>query len=147
MRENKNSTAQTGFTTVELLVTILVATSFIVGFYQLYALSQKLSGSARQNSVASAVAFSNLRKFHSIDYPTWFVCNSSSEVTAENPTPPGQILLTETRTDLDLPAPVTAEVLAFAPYGCGESKPVKVMSVLRYGPSAKEVMHATFIGH
>lgn len=146
MKKNKQCTSQEGFSAVELLITLVMATTVLGSFYQLFALTERLNGAARQKAVASTLAHTGLRRFHSIERPTWFVCNTNSEITTLNPDPPGQISLNEPRPDVALPQPVTTEVLAFAPNGCEINKPIKLISIVRYGNANKEVMHATYIG-
>lgn len=142
----KNKPSINGFTSVELLVTILIAATFIIAMHQLYAVIERTNSDARQLSTASALAYSNLRTYQSSKMPEWFICNATSEVTTTNPQPAGQILISSSGTHPQLPGTVTQEVRAYAPLGCGNEKPVKVVSKVGYGLPQKEVHHATYTG-
>ncbi len=63
MNEHATNKSQLGFTVVEMLVTILVAATFALMFYQLFIASTKLSDNARRDAVASQIAYSNLQKY------------------------------------------------------------------------------------
>jgi len=56
---------QTGFTTVELLITLFVAAAFLISGYQLYNLIIKDSGEARAQAQASNVAYDYLQRYKS----------------------------------------------------------------------------------
>jgi len=57
----KNSTAQSGFSAIELLITLLIGFLFIMMGYQLYAVSIQGSGDAREQSKLSSLAYEKLR--------------------------------------------------------------------------------------
>jgi len=59
------SSKQSGFTTVELLITLFVAAAFLISGYQLYNLIIKDSGEARAQAQASNVAYDYLQKYKS----------------------------------------------------------------------------------
>lgn len=59
MRQN----AQSGFTVVELLITLFVAAAFLVSGYQLYNAIIKDGGQTRGESRASNVAYDYLRRY------------------------------------------------------------------------------------
>ncbi len=54
---------QTGFTAVELLITLFVAAAFLVTGYQLYSIIIKDSGQTRAQERASNVAYDYLRRY------------------------------------------------------------------------------------
>jgi prepilin-type N-terminal cleavage/methylation domain-containing protein len=54
---------KSGFSLVELLVTLVIATTFLVGAYQLFSSVMKDSGEARKESRASNVAYDYLRRY------------------------------------------------------------------------------------
>ena len=56
---------ESGFTAVELLITLFIAVAFLATGYQLYSIVIKSSGDARMRSVASNVAYDNLRRYSS----------------------------------------------------------------------------------
>lgn len=59
----KPNNRQSGFTIVELLITLFVAAAFLVSGYQLYALVIKDSGQTRATSRASNVAYDYMRQY------------------------------------------------------------------------------------
>lgn len=56
---------KSGFSLVELLVTLVIATTFLVGAYQLFGSVMKDGGEARKESKASNVAYDYLRRYTS----------------------------------------------------------------------------------
>jgi prepilin-type N-terminal cleavage/methylation domain-containing protein len=54
---------QSGFTIVELLITLFVAAAFLTSGYQLFNLVIKDSGQARADSRASSVAYDYMRRY------------------------------------------------------------------------------------
>jgi len=70
-----HSSRQSGFTAVELLITLFVAAAFLVSGYQLYNLIIRDGGQARADARASNVAYDYLRRYSaSVTAP----CTSSS---------------------------------------------------------------------
>lgn len=57
----KNSTLQSGFSAIELLITLLIGFLFVMMGYQLYAVSIQGSGDAREQSKLSSLAYEKLR--------------------------------------------------------------------------------------
>lgn len=144
----RQHTKQSGFSTVELLVSLFIAAAFVTIFYQLFVVIDRLASDGYQRSVASNLAYANLRMYATTDSPTWFVCDNSSDLKTY-PSGTGQVLLTGTVT-ADLPPPVTRSVIATAPYGCaatGSGMPVRIESLITYGPQNKKVNHTTYVGY
>ena len=56
-------TKDSGFTAVELLITLFVAAAFLVSGYQLYALIIKDGGQTRSDARASNVAYDYMRRY------------------------------------------------------------------------------------
>jgi prepilin-type N-terminal cleavage/methylation domain-containing protein len=54
-----------GFSLVELLVTLVIATTFLVGAYQLFSAVMRDGGDARKESRASNAAYDYLRRYTS----------------------------------------------------------------------------------
>lgn len=141
---HKNRTSNSsGFTLVEVLVTILIATLFIIAIVQLSVSQSKITSSVSSYSRADLLAYNNLRTYAYGKAPTWFECN----YTGGNPD--AVTLISSTDPVDGLPSPVTQSVVATAPYGCGGGSsgigyPIKVVSTVTYGPSAKVVVHATY---
>jgi len=61
MKYGRRYTAQSGFSAVELLITLFVAAAFLATGYQLYGVVIDSSAQARMRTVASAVAYDKLR--------------------------------------------------------------------------------------
>lgn len=137
---------QSGFTTIELLITLFVAFAFIAAFYRLFTVIDQSTAESRWQSTASSLAYTNLRKY--TVRPSDFTCNSNTDLTAGN-NRPGQTLLEETDSgsgELGIPGEVTQTVRAFAPFGCADAStlPVKIESRVTYG-DYREVVHATYV--
>ncbi len=58
-----NLNKQSGFTAVELLITLFVAAAFLVTGYQLYTLIIKDSGNTRAQAKAANVAYDYIRRY------------------------------------------------------------------------------------
>lgn len=58
-----NSTRQSGFTAVELLITLFVAAAFLIAGYQLFSLVIKDGGQTRAESRAANVAYDYMRRY------------------------------------------------------------------------------------
>lgn len=139
-------TKQSGFTTIELLITLFVAFAFIAAFYRLFTVIDQSTTESRWQSTASSLAYTNLRKY--TIRPSDFACNANTDLTAGS-NRPGQVLLDETDSgsgDLGIPGEVTQTVRAFAPFGCGDAAtlPVKIESRVTYGDN-REAVHATYV--
>ena len=143
MKNTYSKSTQPGFTLVEVLVTIIVATLFVVTISQLQIAQSKVSANVNSYNVADLLAYNNLRTYAYGKAPTWFSCT----YTSGNPNP---VTLIDANDAVEgLPPPVTQLVVATAPYGCGGGSsgigyPIKVVSKVTYGPSAKVVVHATY---
>lgn len=139
---------QDGFSTIELLITLFIASTFIIVFYQLFIMIDGLSKAGYQNSVANNLAYANMRLYANTDSPNWFTCNSSTDLKTY-PSATGQVLLSGT-TVASLPLPITKSVIATAPYGCSGASlgmPVRVESSITYGPNNKKVTHTTYVSY
>lgn len=131
-----------GFTIVEVLVTIVVTTLFVIAIAQVSTVQSRLSASYQMYNVADLLAYNNLRAYANGQAPTWFVCTYASG----NPQP--MTLLSSTANVSGLNPPVTQTVVATAPYGCGGSSanngyPIKIVSTVSYD-SGRMVQHATY---
>lgn len=60
---HRDTKDQSGFTIVELLITLFVAAAFLTSGYQLFNLVIKDSGQARAGSRASSVAYDYMRRY------------------------------------------------------------------------------------
>ena len=145
---------QTGFTTVELIVVILVAASFIASISQIISQVSRAAIEAHNQDVAGNLAYNNLRKYANGQPPSlWFTCSTANDGKSASNNGLGSVLLSGTPEDTGgLPGPVEQRVTAFAPYGCSPSTndsgmPIRVISEIKYGNPAKEVIHATYVSY
>ena len=132
-----------GFTLVEVLITVVVATLFIVAFSQLHIAQSRISTTMNTYSRADQLAYNNLRIYANGKSPTWFDCTYVSGA------PKPMNLINSTDPVDGLPSPLIQSVVATAPYGCGGGSsgigyPIKVVSTVTYGSDAKVIVHATY---
>lgn len=135
------NTKQSGFTVVELLTTIIVATLFVATFYQMFVVLVGVNATARSISQANSLAYSNMRR-----YPT-AASITATGITCASPGTTGN-LLNSTGPDLvNYPElGVRSEVVtASFPYGCAAVYDViKIVSTVTYGTNSR-VSHATYV--
>lgn len=136
---------QRGFTTIELLVTLFVATAFVGAFSQIFTVIDRAAAEARWQSAASNLAYSNLRRYATAG-DTSFICNSTTNLVT-NPSAPGQVLHTTnySASTSGLPGTATVEVRAYAPMGCGTDVSLKIIATTTYGSPARKAVHATYV--
>jgi len=139
----RQASGSSGFTLVEVLVTIIVAAIFILAFSQLHIVQSRVSTISTAYDTADLLAYNNLRTYAYGEAPNWFNCVYSGG----NPQP--MTLLSSTSPVSGLPSPVTQTVVATAPYGCGGSSsgigyPIRVTSTVTYDTDSKVVVHATY---
>lgn len=148
---------ESGFTAVELLVTIIIAAMFAVAFYQLFITVNQSSSNARNRATASDIAHANLRRYASAGsaYKDWFTCSTASGSSntndlSVNSNAPGTTLMSGNLipSNADLPGPVTYSVKALAIFGCSGTNanaPIRVESIVTYGPQSTVMKHATLV--
>jgi Tfp pilus assembly protein FimT len=151
MRKQSNSS---GFTIVEVIVTLAVTTLFLTLFFQVYlAMESQRIGVARQ-ALASNIAYANLRKFTT--RPAIPSCTSAMDMTTSNPT--GLLLGDENSSSYGfVPEPASSTnglganihqtVKAYAPRGCTtfSTDPIKIESTVSYGNNGDQVVHASYV--
>jgi Tfp pilus assembly protein PilE len=122
--------SQSGFSAVELLITLFIAVAFIATGYQLYTIVIKDGGESRARAKASNIAYDNLRKYSSL------VTNPCTATSSPSPTPtiPAGSGLTAT----------TLTVTFSCPYGTS-SAVTEVKVQLLYGSPQQEVAHAMYV--
>lgn len=107
---------QSGFTAVELLVTLFVAAAFIIGGYQLFNVVIKDGGETRSESRAANVAYDYLRRYSdSATNP----CAEASPVSNQSITV-AQLTNVQVSVDITCPqvdAPTLSKVEAFVSFG------------------------------
>jgi Tfp pilus assembly protein PilX len=138
-----NYQRQDGFTLVEVFVTIVIATLFIIAISQLYITQVRISTSLTSYNNADILASNNLRTYAYGKAPSWFNCTYTGQ------TPNAMTLLTSNAAVDGIQSPVAQSVVATAPYGCGGSSagigyPIKVVSKVTFGKEGKTVVHATY---
>lgn len=74
---------QTGFSAIELLITLVIASLFIIMGFQLYSVSIENGGEARREAAASALAYKKLRQMTTAGTGV-ATCLSTSTVTTAN---------------------------------------------------------------
>lgn len=149
----------TGFTLVELIVTIVVAGIFIAAISNMSSLIVYTATDAHRFELASNLAYNNLRIYANGQKPVWFNCvgddgSETAPFTDGNKTNAAGIDILSSTADVSgLPSPVTQTVNVLAPYGCGSDSPngsgmpIRVVSTVTYGSPAKKVIHATYVGY
>lgn len=129
------NSVQRGFTAVEVLVTLFIATVLIGGGYQVYGLVNSSSRDARERSVASNYAYESLRRL------------AASAPAACDASTPEQDLTSQLPSDAALPAPYSMKATYTCPYGDGDT--ISQLTIrLSYGPTPqKEVVHALYVNN
>ncbi len=122
---------QAGFSAVELLITLFIAAIFIMTGYQLYSVVLKNGTDTNQRSIASGLAYENLRRY--LPQAT----NPCSNVTP-SPTP-------SIPSGSGLPNS-SITVTIDCPYGIGGSV-ARVYVSVKYGTPQQEVVHAIFVNN
>ncbi|AKM80329.1 MAG: hypothetical protein UW38_C0001G0475 [Candidatus Saccharibacteria bacterium GW2011_GWC2_44_17] len=155
----KNTHPSSGFTVVEVLVTLVIISLFMGLFFQTYMAMESQRLAVQKTVFASNIAYANLRKFSERPDSTKLSCTNDMNL-ASNPTAPGieiggnntspntfgfvgENLTTSLGTD------ATQQVLIFAPNGCTRfaDMPLKIVSIVRYGPASnqEEIAHVSYV--
>lgn len=123
---------ESGFTVIELLISIVVGLLFIISANQLYGAVIEDTGTARERAIASNLAYLNLKSYTSF---------ASNPCTSYTPSPQPTI-----PSDSGLSS-ATAEVTITCPYSSQPSAQniSKINSIIRYGNPQKVVTHATYL--
>ncbi|MFZ1802223.1 MAG: prepilin-type N-terminal cleavage/methylation domain-containing protein [Candidatus Saccharimonas aalborgensis] len=124
---------QSGFTLVEVIVTIIASSIFLFGILGLGISSLTISVSTSRRTTADNLSYANLRQYvNGSGARNWFNCNAGSTAT----------LLNSTAGISGLPSPVTQLVTASAPYGCPGV--IAVTSKVTYGANNTEFVYAGY---
>ena len=117
-----------GFTTVELMATLIVASLFLISGYQLFSAVSYQSGQARNIGEASNIGYKILRQ------QTYSAVTNScaSPLVQTAPAPSGE-----------LPEPVAITVEKCKPFA--DSSLIKVVVVVEYGVRGGRTIHATYL--
>lgn len=119
---------QTGFSAVELLITLVIASLFIIMGYQLYSVSIENGGDARREAAASALAYKKLRQM-----------STAGTGVATCPGSP-----TSTTADVDNNKAVQTTTIS-CPYPTDFPKIRLAIVKVKYTVSGTEVSHAMYI--
>lgn len=134
---------ETGFTVVELIITLLFAVMVLIGVYRVTSAIVSLTMARSQAVVAGNIAYSNLRQYVNGRPPTWYECDE------ENNLEP--VVLKHSTAAIDrLPEPIVEHISATAPYGCGglaSGMPIRVESYVIYGTEARKVTHVGYASY
>lgn len=143
-----------GFTIVETIVTLVVLSIFLTGFFQAYMLMTTQRVKVARQAAASDMAYTNLRKV--LSRPAGLLCDASSGHTLLSTKPP-------TNGTNDGPRIYTAEndqilgeareqtVVAYPTAGCADfaTHPVKIVSTVIFDKNKPggevKVVHASYI--
>ena len=135
--------SEAGFTLIESLITIIIATLFVIAISQLYITQVRITTALTSYNNADLLASDNLRTYAYGKPPSWFVCAYS------NGNPIARTILNKNNDVDGIQSPVVQTVVATAPYGCGGGSsgigfPIKVVSTVTFGSESKAVVHATY---
>lgn len=152
------NTSSEGFTVVEMIVTIVIASLFLTFFIQMFRASSNQQQIVFNQSVVNNMAKSNLDKFpNSAGFSTPYVCDPSTNTStntnnqAIRPSAPGTTLLNDSSANKEAdPGNVgvlSQSVKAYSPLGCAANNPIKIVSTVQFGPpdARDEVVYATYI--
>lgn len=159
-------TKESGFTIVEVVTTLVILGLFLTFFFQLTIAAQKQRSTVEKRTLASDIAYSNLKKFPS--KPSGLTCTAGdamdqsgtdaeskpglligSSVAAENAPLPYNFVPEPTSSTQKLGAYSKQTVRAYAPQGCLlPEAPFRIESIVEYGDSAADterIVNATFV--
>lgn len=122
-------TASSGFSAVELLITLFIAAAFVATGYQLYSVVIQNSENAREQASASNIAYNALRQY---------APQATNPCTVVTPTPAPSM-----PTGNNLPNP-SITVTISCPYGLA-SGVSKITATVNYGNPQVGVVHALFV--
>ena len=120
-------TSQSGFSAVELLITLFIGVAFMATCYQLYSIINNNGGAVRAQARASSVAYQYLQEYRT-------KATGPCSVQTASPSVPANAGLSSASVD----ARITC------PYGTS-STISHVAIIVRYDNPQKEVTHATFV--
>lgn len=119
---------QSGFTAVELLITLFIAAAFLMSGYQLYSLIIKDGGEVRATAKASNVVY---------DYLQRYKASATNPCTAQTP-------LTDQSIIVDTLSNTTVTVALTCPFSSTMTV-TKVQVNLKYGNPQQTVINSTYV--
>ena len=125
-----------GFSAIELLVTLFVASALVLAFYQLFIVIEEGNANAKNSAIASDLASSNLSKYPAI--PAGRTCSNTTSY---------ELINTTEAKKMGLTGSVTEKVTISFPYGCTNEDVAKIESSVTYGPNSarKTAVQATYV--
>jgi prepilin-type N-terminal cleavage/methylation domain-containing protein len=137
---------QQGFTIVEVVVTLVVLSLFLVGFFQSYLLLESQRVNVVRQSKASDIAYVNLGKYPA--KPPNLICSSGVTILGSNKDTVSRPYNFVAETDTALLGTTSQEITASAPNGCDATDfkdgLVKIISTVVYSGS-RSVTHVTYV--
>jgi prepilin-type N-terminal cleavage/methylation domain-containing protein len=145
---------QQGFTIVEVIVTLVVLSLFLTGFFQAYLLLESQRINVVRQAKASDIAYVNLGKYPA--KPANLSCTPTSKSTGTilGSTKSGRTTATYNfvaETDTTLLGTTSQEIIAYAPNDCDSTTPtafkggmVKIVSTVEYSGN-RSVQHVTYV--
>ncbi len=123
----KSISKQSGFTAVELLVTLFIAAAFLMSGYQLYSLIMKDGGEVRATAKASNVVY---------DYMQRYKPSATNPCTSQTP-------LTDSAITVDTLSNTTITVAITCPYSATPSLS-KITVTMKYNTPQQTVSNSTY---
>ena len=138
--------SQNGLTVTELIITIFVASIFVMAIYQLYTISVVNNVDSRRLSLANDMAYTELRKYPTAASIPSFTCNADTDKTNASYTGLGYTVSTSTVTSsTTLPNPVVTKISAFNPKGCSSALKEVTVTVSYGSTPVKQVRHSIYV--
>lgn len=129
----KYNQKQSGFSAVELLITLFIAATFLISGYQLYAVVIKDGGEARVQARADTVATDYLQRYKS---------SATNPCTVQNP-------VNESPLTVSGLSNVTVSVSILCPSLLSSSTPVtsvsKILVIVKYGSPQQTISNSTYV--
>lgn len=126
MRSTNN---QSGFTVVELLISLFIASAFLLSGYQLFNVAVKDSGESRAQSIASNSVYEYLQRYKTS------ATNSCTELTPLNNSSITVTGLTNVKITVSITCPYATTVPSIS----------KVTSTIQYGATPQTLSIATYV--
>ncbi len=149
---------ESGFTIVEVVVTMVILGAFIALFGQMYLVMESQRILVQRRATASDIAYKNLRKFPTAPVIDSLVCTTQQMNTRDFADATKGLLLGD-QTNVTAPSTygfvaestrqlgkgVTQKVVAYAPFGCDDAgrKMIQIVSTVRF--NGEDIRHVSYI--
>jgi len=122
---------ESGFSAVELLITLFIAVAFVATGYQLYSIIINDGGEIRARARASNIAYDNLRRY---------VTQTTDPCTVFTPNPAPTVPANSGLSNVEI------KVIPSCPYTSAAGiNTTRIEARVKYGSPQKEVVHAIFV--